>query len=141
MSYNISIKNRILIFTIIFSMAFLCAFSYNGEPDTSWNTNVTYFNKSDSAFSSSSIKTINANKILEINSGSRIKVTEETTRIKDNKKSNDHIWYIACIFAALTIHFLSVCIHFLVKSDLTPRYSIISYLHRSDGKKSSLSAA
>lgn len=141
MSYNISIKNRIVIFMVIFSMAFLCAFSNNDEPDTLCKNNATYFNKYDSAFSSSCLKTISASKILEINSGSCIKVTEETTRIRDNKKSNYYTWYIACIFVALTIHFSSVYIHFLVKSDLTPRYSIISYLHRSDGKKSSLSIA
>lgn len=139
MSHGISKKNRIVIFLMIISMSFLCAFSHSNELDTDWQSSSSCLHKADSSISTSTIKMIDGGRVLENNSGFRIKVAEEQARIRDSKRGGYAAWYIACIFAALMIHFTSMYVHFLVKSDLTPRYSIISYLHRSDGKKSALS--
>ena len=141
MSHGISRKNRIVIFLMIISMSFLCSFSHSNKLDMSWQSSSACLHRADSSISTSTIKMLDGSKLLENNSGSRIKFAEEQARIRDSKRGSYAAWYIACIFAALMIHFTSMYVHFLVKSDLTPRYSIIYYLHRSDGKKSALSIA
>ena len=69
MSHGISKKNRIVIFLMIISMSFLCAFSHSNELDTDWQSSSSCLHKADSSISTSTIKMIDGGRVLENNSG------------------------------------------------------------------------
>ena len=61
--------------------------------------------------------------------------------MKASRKNGCAVSYLACLAMQRQMQSLSVGIpEMLVQSDLTPRYLVILYLHRSDGKKSHLFA-
>ena len=67
-----------------------------------------------------------------------VSLIRERLRRSRVRYSGDFLFSMAgCIACILLLDLFSIFLCFLLKkSDLTPRYSIITYLHRSDGKKS-----
>lgn len=64
----------------------------------------------------------------------------KTSGRNDNLRTGNRILsFLWALFIAAQIYFAAILfVIILIKSDITPRFSIILFLHRSDGKKSAL---
>lgn len=134
MPKNMPRRNRILIFAVIFSMALLCSFSHSEGPEYTLHGSNAVISGVSYVYPQNTIKPVDGAKLLLSNTV-RFKSSEEAAGLKDSRRGDYSVWYLICLCAALLVHMLYMLLHTQGWSELTPRYSVISYLHRSDGKK------
>lgn len=126
-------KNRILAIWMILSMLFICAFSCTNTAEidnqkASSETQEAFF-AAPRAFSiqEATLCRMDGKELL----GSRGE--QAFSRLKVGRVQND--LFLLGFFAVMLLYELSAFAQsFLVRSDATPRYSMISYIHRSHGK-------
>ena len=126
-------KNRILAIWMILSMLFICAFSCTNTAEidnqkASSETQEAFF-AAPRAFSiqEATLCRMGGKELL----GS--KGEQAFSRLKVGRVQND--LFLLGFFAVMLLYELSAFAQsFLVRSDATPRYSMISYIHRSHGK-------
>lgn len=126
-------KNRILAIWMILSMLFICAFSCTNTAEidnqkASSETQEAFF-AAPRAFSiqEATLCRMGGKELL----GSRGE--QAFSRLKAGRVQND--LFLLGFFAVMLLYELSAFAQsFLVRSDATPRYSMISYIHRSHGK-------
>lgn len=126
-------KNRILAIWMILSMLFICAFSCTNIAEidnqkASSETQEAFF-ATPRAFSiqEATLCRMGGKELL----GSRGE--QAFSRLKVGRVQND--LFLLGFFAVMLLYELSAFAQsFLVRSDATPRYSMISYIHRSHGK-------
>lgn len=126
-------KNRILAIWMILSMLFICAFSCTNIAEidnqkASSETQEAFF-AAPRAFSiqEATLCRMGGKELL----GSRGE--QAFSRLKVGRVQND--LFLLGFFAVMLLYELSAFAQsFLVRSDATPRYSMISYIHRSHGK-------
>lgn len=76
-------------------------------------------------------------KVVEKESLSLYRLTEETSRLRAGRSG--FTCFAAFYFWAMQLYFLAVLFPYsLLRKDIMPSYSIISYIHRSHGKKTAL---
>lgn len=139
-------QNKHLIITIltILSLLFLCVFSDINSAQNILSFQTSFSHSSLSTITDLSLKSPDRTRILENSSSSAFRTTEEMDKeaawsIRENRRICRILLFALCLFLTMLVHFLAVYIPFLIKkAGLTPRYSVILYLHRSDGKKSAL---
>lgn len=126
-------KNRILAIWMILSILFICAFSCTNTAEidnqkASSETQEAFF-AAPKAFSiqEATLCRMGEKELL----GSRGE--QAFSRLKVGRVQND--LFLLGFFAVMLLYELSAFAQsFLVRSDATPRYSMISYIHRSHGK-------
>lgn len=126
-------KNRILAIWMILSILFICAFSCTNTAEidnqkASSETQEAFF-VAPKAFSiqEATLCRMGEKELL----GSRGE--QAFSRLKVGRVQND--LFLLGFFAVMLLYELSAFAQsFLVRSDATPRYSMISYIHRSHGK-------
>lgn len=127
-------KNRILAIWMILSMLFICAFSCTNTAEidnqkASSETQEAFF-AAPRAFSiqEATLCRMGGKELL----GSKGE-QQAFGRLKTGRVQND--LFLLNFFAVMLLYELSAFAQsFLVRSDATPRYSMISYIHRSHGK-------
>lgn len=126
-------KNRILAIWMILSMLFICAFSCTNiaEIDNQKASSETQ----EAFFAASRAFSIQEATLCRMGEkelfGSRGE--QAFSRLKAGRVQND--LFLLGFFAVMLLYELSAFAQsFLVRSDATPRYSMISYIHRSHGK-------
>lgn len=132
---------RIIVAILIAALSILCAFYGNDSISEVHHTEQVCLQKSQTAISDTTLRKIEGTEIFETNLTSRMRSSERIERMKASRKDGCAVSYLACLAMQRQMQSLSVGIpEMLVQSDLTPRYLVILYLHRSDGKKSHLFA-
>lgn len=123
---------------LIMALAFVCICSHSDCADWLVNEDQAGVCSTASAVDGAD-RQLDGARILEGNITTGVKNSEQFTRVRQSSKGNSTVPDLACIYSSIQADSLSVNIPFLlVESELTPRYSVIVYLHRSDGKKSAL---
>mgnify|MGYP006886761338 FL=1 len=132
---------RIIVAILIAALSILCAFHGNDSISEVHHTEQVCLQKSHTAISDTTLRKIEGTENFENNLTSKMRSSERIERLRASRKNGCTVSYLACLAMQRQMQSLSVGIpEMLVQSDLTPRYSVILYLHRSDGKKSNLFA-
>ena len=138
-------QSRHLMITIltILSLLFLCVFSDINSAQNILSSQTSFALSSVSTITDLSLSSPDRARIME-NSSSAFRATEEMDKeaawsIRESRRSCRILLFALFLFLTMLLYFPAIYIPFLVKkAGLTPRYSVILYLHRSDGKKSAL---
>ncbi len=131
---------RIIVAILIIAVSLLCVFHDNEAISGEDYTKRAGLQKLQT-ISDTTLRKLEGTEIFDTNFTAKIRTSEQLERMKISRKNGCSVSYLACLAMHRQMQSLSVGIpEMLVQSDLTPRYSIILYLHRSDGKKSNLFA-
>lgn len=130
--------NKFIVIAVIFAMTLLCTFSHQGGNEEQYVTAVSASRSTASILTGGFSKKVNGSKILESRLTATVKAAEEVTRSRQTGRNSRVVFDTACSFQLKQAGSMSAYIPFIfVRSELTPRYSVIAYLHLSDGEKSS----
>lgn len=129
-------KNQIVALLLIVFMVSFCAFSHH-EP-IMLNTASQSDAREAVLVSAATFSDCNdMPKVEEQEVLSLYRLTEETSRLRMGRSG--FTYFVAFYFWAMQLYFLAALFPYpFSRSDITPRYSIISYIHRSHGKKTAL---
>lgn len=131
---------RIIVAILIIAVSLLCVFHDNEAISGEDYTKRAGLQKLQT-ISDTTLRKLEGTEIFDTNFTAKIRTSEQLERMKISRKNGCSVSYLACLAMQRQMQSLSVGIpEILVQSDLTPRYSVILYLHRSDGKKSHLFA-
>lgn len=130
-------SNKFIVVIVIFAMTILCTFSHQSSQE--WENSVTASSQSTATVLTRGFsKKVDGSKILESRLTATVKAAEEVTRSRQTGRNSRVVFDTAFSFQLKQAGSMSAYIPFiLVRSELTPRYSVIAYLHLSDGEKSS----
>jgi hypothetical protein len=130
--------HKFITFILIMALAFICICSHSDYADWLLKEDQAGVHSTASAVDGAD-RQLDGARILEGDITTGVKNSEQFTRVRQCSKGNSTVPDLACIYSSIQADSLSVNIPFLlVESELTLRYSVIVYLHRSDGKKSAL---
>lgn len=131
---------RIIVAILIIALSLLCIFHDNEAISGAECTKRAGLQKSQT-ISDTTLRKLEGTEIFDTNFTAKMRTSEQLERMKISRRNGCSVSYLACLAMHRQMRSLSVGIpEMLVQSDLTPRYSVILYLHRSDGKKSNLFA-
>lgn len=130
--------DKLIVMIVIFAMTILCTFSHQSSPKWQTDTTISDTWSTTSMLTGGFSKRVDGSKILESRLTATVKAAEEVTRSRQTGRNSRVVLDTALSFQLKQAGSMSAYIPFiLVRSELTPRYSVIAYLHLSDGEKSS----
>ncbi len=130
--------NRIIVCILVIAMALISVFSHQDFiGQTLCDTDRSLTGQTQDTHYSSQLKQLDQAELMQYNTASRIRTSEESEKLTESRKSGNRILSCAlcdtldCVVLRLSTRQSAI----LVTGEFTPKYSVIVYLHRSDGQK------
>lgn len=134
-------QNRMIVAMLIVCMVLLCALYHKDGLEDVFHTGDLGWWDTQSTLSDTALHKLEETEVLEQNLILKLRISKKLERTAANRKSGSPVAFFSCLSLESLLQNLSVrTTALIVKNDLTPRYSVVLYLHRSDGKKSHLFA-
>lgn len=135
---RLSRSNRAILFALVLLVSFLYSFSF----ETQFGVTGYYITQQENhsclpaKITRDTVKKTTPPQLLHQNDPAKTGIVEKLTNLNETGSfSSAFLGFVFFLFYSPTL--LTLVLYYRGKSNTTPRYHVISYLHRSDGKKSS----
>lgn len=129
---------KFIMAVVILSMVVLCTFSRSMSDERDVYYGVTAIHRTNTVMRGGLMKKVDGAKLLESSVTSTVKAVEEVSRSRQNGRSSRLVFDLGLAFQSVQMGLSSAFAPALLgQCEMTPRYSVITYLHLSDGKKPS----
>lgn len=129
--------SKFIVAVVVCAMVMLCTFSHSTDAAGDTGRDVPVLYMGGALMRSGLSKKVDGAKILESRVTATVKAAEETTRSRQSGRNSRIVLDFCAVFENPQTDALSASAPALLEwCDMTPRYSVIAYLHLSDGKKS-----